>query len=337
MVLRGWGVGLVVAWGVWASGVFPLPAQQSSLRTAVQTVQVPSRRPDEAVVVSTLAMSPDGAWLAAAGDDHLVRVFRLGTNQVVATLDGHADWVRTVVFSPDGRWLLSAGDDRRVMRYEVGSWRLSGQWVFPGRAVSAMIALPKGVAVVGYDTRVHLFSYQGESLGSLATDCRDLRAVVLSPQGKMLAAAGQDGTLYVWSWPERQRLVRQKVHRRRIRALAFSPDGKLLASAGEGTTVALWNLEENQLLRHMPSRPGRVLAMTFLDSQHLATAGTDNQIRIWDLRTGQTVLRLVGHKGSVTSLVWIPAQRTLISGSYDTSLRYWNLGPESALRLRLNR
>jgi WD40 repeat protein len=68
-----------------------------------------------------------------------------------------------------------------------------------------------------------------------------------------------------------------------------------------------------------------VFAAVFLNDQTLATAGSDDRIRIWDLATRTVTKELVGHTGSVASLACDGTGTLLVSGSYDTTLRIWNL------------
>jgi WD40 repeat protein len=63
--------------------------------------------------VRTLAFSPDGARLAAAGNDGAVRVWNLADDQMTERT-GHTDAVYRVGFSPDGTLLASASRDHTV-------------------------------------------------------------------------------------------------------------------------------------------------------------------------------------------------------------------------------
>jgi len=65
------------------------------------------------------------------------------------------------------------------------------------------------------------------------------------------------------------------------------------------------------------------MTMTAIDSRLVAVAGADNTIRIINSEDGTELHRLVGHDGSVALL--LRSGNDLISSSYDTTIRYWNL------------
>jgi WD40 repeat protein len=75
------------------------------------------------------------------------------------------------------------------------------------------------------------------------------------------------------------------------------------------------------------------LALSFCGPGLLAAGGSDNVIRIWDLASGKEQSQLVGHTGSVTTLAWDTKSSTLISGSFDTTIRFWQLKGEGGQRV----
>jgi WD40 repeat protein len=124
-------------------------------------------------------------------------------------------------------------------------------------------------------------------------------------------------------------------HRMRIRILVFSPDGSQLVSAGEDQVVRMWDARSGQDIFSIQSRGAKIRALAFCGPKMLASGGSDNAIHLWDLATQKEVERFVGHTGTVSSLVADVPHHVLVSGSFDTTIRLWNLqrtGEESAQR-----
>ena len=74
--------------------------------------------------VTTVAMSPNGDFVAAGSLDKSVRVWDTRTGMLVERLDGqiegHKDSVYSVAFAPDGRSLVSGSLDKTIKMWELG-------------------------------------------------------------------------------------------------------------------------------------------------------------------------------------------------------------------------
>jgi WD40 repeat protein len=88
-----------------------------------------------------------------------------------------------------------------------------------------------------------------------------------------------------------------KGHGSPIHSVAFSPNGKLVASAG-GFNVA----------------------------------GSDTAIYLWEAATGKEIDKLRGHKLCVHSIAFSPDGKTLASGSFDKTVRLWNVPKGEEIR-----
>src|SRR2546423_654891 len=71
--------------------------------------------------------------------------------------------------------------------------------------------------------------------------------VAFSPDGKLLAAGLDDGSVRVFDLASREQRSKLAGHKKGVYSVAFSPDGKTLASASLEGTVALWTVESGAL------------------------------------------------------------------------------------------
>ena len=71
--------------------------------------------------LSTLAISPDGKYLASAGEDLAINLWDLGSGKRIKKMTGHTASVYSLAFSAESSMLVSGGADWTVRCWDVKS------------------------------------------------------------------------------------------------------------------------------------------------------------------------------------------------------------------------
>ncbi|CAL1151181.1 unnamed protein product [Cladocopium goreaui] len=312
----------------------------SRLELRLLTERGPDREP-EPTVVTAVAISADGTRVLAGGDGHRLRVWDAESGAELATLDGHGDWVRSACFLPKSDRLASVAADHslHVWATDATPRRLAERRLADG-ALQAVAMHPDGhrLATTGFGDALRLFDLDGPADAKpteYGCACEDTRAVAFSPDGRWMAAAGRNGVVRMWDLVASGGPRDLPSDGRRVRALAFSPDGETLAAGGDGPAVRLWRVDTRNAAfddatiapDELLVRPGKVHSLAFLDDRTLAVGGTRNTIQLWDAETRSERGSLRGHTGTVAALAASEDGRRLVSGSFDATVRVWDVDP----------
>ena len=175
---------------------------------------------------------------------------------------------------------------------------------------------------------------------------RDVQAVALSPDHRLLAVAAADGTLRLWhvSGAGRPAMIGTVVALGRtdpLYATAFSPNGQVLAAAGEDKTVRLWNVTDPQhpvLLDRLTGPKNTVYSLAFSPVGGLLAAGSaDQTVWLWHVTDPAHPVQasgpLTGASGYVQAVAFSPDGHLLAAGSADHAVWLWNVADPAKPRL----
>jgi WD40 repeat protein len=270
--------------------------------------------------ILSIALCPDGRYLAVAGWDARVEVWELATGSHRATLSGttrrtdkdHSfghDW-HAMAFSPDSKTLATALEDETVKLWDVAT--------FQEKASLKAHRLPLCMVA---------FSPDGMTLASVANK------VSFDPDGEIAPVAidEQQSEIKLWDLSagrERATLANPLL----VYSLAFSPDGLTLATGGDADVIKLWDVASGNIKRSLPlKKPGslRWSSPTELwfspDNNLLASIGNDSDqkwgepndvykitvaLKFWDPRTGEERFG-VKRRGVVYAAALSPDWKTL--------------------------
>ena len=234
-------------------------------------------------LVSSVALSPDEAWLASghgetSGSDFTVHLWDAATGEALAALAGHDSPVSQVAFSADGTRLASASTDS-ILRF----WSLAPDGEAETEAVitehsgsvnsvafdaDAQQLIAGSGDIFSNDTRVRLWDVDSGELAKIYEGASTpVSSVLFSPDSRLLVAGGQDGSLRLWQTGSGELRHTLEGHTDTVLSLAFSADGQALASGSEDQTVRIWDMQGELLDVIWQDGPARTVS---LDSQESA-------------------------------------------------------------------
>jgi WD40 repeat protein len=266
----------------------------------IRTIQVPAQQPlfgPDAGLTGSLALSPDGKFLACKGDDQTIRRYEVATGKELTAINLGT----TAVASG-----ITLGGDL----YNPG---LTPLWYSADGTILASLEAPAQDAMQNFVNRrrgnqqpfyVCLWdAATGKLLRAFDFGIGTVAALALSPDGQYLVSADSEHTLTVWEVASGQSCFQIKL----------KADAKKKPEAEAEAEAA------------MPAMPLVSAVALAPDGRTAAWGAVDRDVHLVDLRSGKELGRLAGHRGPVFSIAYLADGQTLISGSADSTALVWDV------------
>ena len=152
------------------------------------------------------------------------------------------------------------------------------------------------------------------------------RTVEFSPDGRMLATGGDDGSLVLSDMGMGVDMELASEQLARVISLAFSHDGSTLAAGHGDSTVSLWDLASGKKRATLTGHSGLVKGVAFSpDDKIMASADASGSIRLWDIASGKTKANFRGHRDAVSAVAFAPDGFALASACGEGAVKVWDL------------
>jgi WD40 repeat protein len=177
------------------------------------------------------------------------------------------------------------------------------------------------LAVGTSDGTITIYSASSATVQSELTAHKGgLGAMAVHPSLPLLATAGHDGTVRVWSLPTGESLAEWDAGAAWAERVSWNSAGTLLASAA-GKTVRLWDLASKQRIRIFADAPSTVADIAWQPNRNVLAVAAYGGVNLFspELETATTHWPF---KGSPLKLSWSPNGAMLAHGNQDASVHF---------------
>ncbi len=230
-----------------------------------------------------LAVSENGRWLAAGGDEDYIQIYDLKNSYKKAYKIGNLkENIRFLTFINNDSSLVFADLSNNLFQWNFDRTRKLAESI---EKIDAMTVNPMQ-NMIAYGNRggqITLLQGNGEQEIFFDNAGTGINSLTFCHQGKLLAAGDEEGVIRVWDFEKREMIAELKGHNARVNDLKFSPNNKLLASASFDKTVLLWNVEkwDDQPIA-LNDHNDWMWSIAFSERGDKLLAGSrDNSVRVW--------------------------------------------------------
>ncbi|AFY93494.1 NB-ARC domain-containing protein [Chamaesiphon minutus] len=302
--------------------------------------------------INSLALSPDGNYLASGGFNGDIYLWDTHTHQLQSILKGHISLVHSLTYAPvrlassaEDRHILASGSfDGTVRIWDLDTGECLKTLTDHTQAVYSVSFSPDGkiLASGSDDGSIKIWDVNsGECLTSLqyedGIEPQDVKCIAFCVDGRTIASGCSKGTIHLWQIQNGRHGKYWKMlagHQGWVWSVVFSPDGKFLASGSDDTTVKIWEIDTGECLGTLVGHKNEVKSVAFdRDGRRLISSGKDRTIKIWDIQTQECEQTLIGHENGLWSIAVDLNRQLFASGGQDRMIRFWSLETGQCLKV----
>ena len=156
--------------------------------------------------------------------------------------------------------------------------------------------------------------------------------LALSPKFSVMVSGHRSGEISFWDLAKQTQLSSQKAHSRPLTSIKFHFSQLLFFTSSLDGTIKQWDLQKQSIVQGY-DLGFEVTCMVLSKYSNMVFTGSSSiQVAVLNYTEGHESLRFFhGHTSMVHRCIWLKKDECLITGSFDGSIRIWDLGKDIEL------
>ncbi len=311
--------------------------------------------------LTAVAITPDGQFALSVSNDKTLRLW-------VLDLDIQRTGAAFQVCRQREHWEVQSF--RKQFRKYLNQTKLA---IRSGKAATAYTFLALARTIPGYERDPEALKLnatlgrilqrkslrEGQLLRILEGHEGTVTSVALTTDGRFAISGSKDYTLRLWTLTMGKCVRIFKGHKRGVACVALSPNRHFAVSGSWDKTLRLWAIATGECLKTFKEHEDDVRSAAITPDGFFALSGSsDKTLRLWPLVTkkhlqifeglivpledayksaeltvNKSLRTFKGHEGTVAAVAITRDGRFAVSGSWDNTLRLWNLATGKCLQV----
>jgi len=262
--------------------------------------------------INECAFTQSGKQILITCDDNTTAIWDLQKNKKAGSLSGFLNDRDKggLMYDQDNYWDAGMAKYMRFKNYLLIS--KDGKELIKGKF---------GTKVKRWDiaSGKALMEYTGHKKAVLCYD--------LSKDGKRLVTGGGDGKIILWDTQTGDSIQTIQSYRQPILDIHFSKDETQVTTSSWDATMKIHDLKTKKLIHYWEFKEyGSAFNIAWGPNDLYLLSGQHKELTMWEIDSHEPVRKFIGHQDQISSMQLSADQKTLLTASWDGSIRVWDIG-----------